>query len=1089
MKQPNQRRHGHFFKPLLLLVAVLGLQSVQAQFTFPVYEPFSEYPEGERLRTAGSSGVYWNVGNSLSSSTSPIISTNYALTYPGLLPDPNDPGRGILGAQGAGRTHCATFTLQNSGTNYLSFLLSVSNLPSADRPIIGLNANNGSTPSPNSGPSIWITPLGQLKLDKGSSTTPQTNTTPPLTLGSTYLIVMAYKFPNNGEVDLWVNPTAFGNNANVPAPTMVITNGTNPTQLQSVCLYSGTGIAVSLNLFDEIRVTADWASATTNSPSPGNVYTVTGGGAGCPGDSFAVGLSGSDASSVVYLLYTNSVFSGQTVSGNSSAITFGPQTTSGIYSVLASNTVNSFVGWMSGSVSVSLLTGPSITTQPVPAAVATNGYATFSVSSAGSSLHYQWYKNGSGLTDGGHISGSTTPVLIISPATTADAAETANGYYVIITNSCGFTATSVTNALTLQPPGNLVWQGGSPNTNWDLGMSASWTNSSGSPVVFNVGDKVTFDDSSIIQIVSLVGSLAPTSVTENSSLNYFFNGSGSISGTASLLMSGSGTLTISNANSYTGGTTINNGVLVTKNQQAIGSGTITLAGGKLEVGLASGTATTGLTNINVTASSTLQNDFGGTYAMNLLGTLNGSPGATLTFYGLLNNTATPDRIRLYAAFTNNSPIVISGNGDMMELAPYLPSGNQVFNGVISGNGGRFVPRAAGNVIFNNGGNTFNDSTVQANGSGPSGYSVLLSSGNVGVGADSIPTSGTLTSSPLGTGSLGIQVGAEGGTCSLFASGGAHTVANPVIYTSATNTVTLVISGSNNLTLSGAFTLSGKDNSGGTNRTMQVNNTGLTTLSGVIGDEGLVCGLTKTGTNILVLSNINTYTGPTTVGAGTLWVNGQVDAGGVTVTNGWLGGSGTILGPVTVETPGTLAPGTSSIGTLTVNNNLTLAGNAWFKLNNSVSPSNDVVVVSGALSNSGAGTLTVSNLGPALVVGDQFYLFNKALTGGGTLALAGGGMNWTNRLAEDGSIQALSVASSLASYSTNITASVMGSTLTISWPATHLGWLLQSQTNSLGVGLTTPTNNWHDMSGSDSATDKVITINPANPAVFYRLHHP
>ena len=64
------------------------------------------------------------------------------------------------------------------------------------------------------------------------------------------------------------------------------------------------------------------------------------------------------------------------------------------------------------------------------------------------------------------------------------------------------------------------------------------------------------------------------------------------------------------------------------------------------------------------------------------------------------------------------------------------------------------------------------------------------------------------------------------------------------------------------------------------------------------------------------------------------------------------------------------------------------------------------------------------------------------------------MNWTNKLAVDGSIQALSVVSTIASYPTNISYSVSGGVLTITWPATHLGWILQNQTNSLSVGLTT-----------------------------------
>jgi autotransporter-associated beta strand protein len=1077
----------HPTQTLNKLIGIFGflllITSVHAQFTFPVYEPFSEYPEGERLRTVGSSGVYWNVGNSLSSSSSPIISTNYALSYPGLLPDPNVPARGILGPQVAGRTQCATFTAQNSGTTYLSFLLSVSNLPSADRPIIGLNAANSSTPSPNSGPSIWITPSGQLKLDKSNSTTPQTNTTPALTIGSTYLVVMAYNFAGTGtnEVDLWLNPTVLGNNASVPTPTIFITNNvTSVASLQSLCLYSGTGIAVSLNLFDEIRVTNTWAGATPASPAPGNVYNVTGGGFGCPGDTFAVGLSGSDSSSVNYMLYINGTNSGQTVSGNNSVVTFGLQSITGTYNVLASNTVNSYVGWMSGSVSVSVLTGPSITTQPAPVLVATNGYATFSVAATGSGLHYQWYKGGSGLTDGGHVSGSATVALTISPATTADAAATANGYYVIITNSCSLTATSTTNSLTLQPAGNLVWQGGNPNTNWDFAITQNWTNSAGNSVVFNAGDKVMFDDSSTNQIVTLVGSVAPTSVTDNSSLNYFFTGSGSISGTASLLMNGSGMLTISNANSYTGGTTISSGILKINNsaQQPLGTGLVTLAGGQLEIGIASGSATAGLSNINVTANSTLQLDAAGTFAFVLQNQLTGSPGATLTIQELLNNSSGACRVRLYGAFTNNARMIISelgGNG--IDMAPYLSSGDQVYNGIISGYGGRFVARGNGNAIFN-AANTFNDSSVQANGAGPSGYSVLMSSGNVGVGADSsldfsavAPGTG---SSPLGTGNLGINVGTEGGACSLFASGGAHTVANHVVYTSTTNTVTLILGGNNNLTLAGEFSLSGGQLTGandtfGTNRTLQVTNTALTVLSGVIDDAGLGSGIIKTGTGVLALNGTDTYTGSTIV------------------SNGMLEGIGSITSPVTVETNGTLGAGTASIGTFTINSDLTLLGNLFIKVNRSTSPSNDVIAVSGTLANTGTGTVTVTNLGSALAIGNTFKLFSKPISGGGALTVTGAGMNWTNNLAIDGSIAVLSVASTVATNPTNILSSVIGGTnLALSWPADHLGWRLQVQTNTLAKGLDT---NWVDVAGATSVNSTNFTINPANGAVFYRLVYP
>ena len=61
----------------------------------------------------------------------------------------------------------------------------------------------------------------------------------------------------------------------------------------------------------------------------------------------------------------------------------------------------------------------------------------------------------------------------------------------------------------------------------------------------------------------------------------------------------------------------------------------------------------------------------------------------------------------------------------------------------------------------------------------------------------------------------------------------------------------------------------------------------------------------------------------------------------------------------------------------------------------------------------------------------------------------------------------------------------GSTLTVTWPATHLGWSLQAQTNSLAVGIA---NNWVTIPGTASVTSTNLTINPANGTVFYRLFY-
>ena len=70
--------------------------------------------------------------------------------------------------------------------------------------------------------------------------------------------------------------------------------------------------------------------------------------------------------------------------------------------------------------------------------------------------------------------------------------------------------------------------------------------------------------------------------------------------------------------------------------------------------------------------------------------------------------------------------------------------------------------------------------------------------------------------------------------------------------------------------------------------------------------------------------------------------------------------------------------------------------------------------------------------------------------------------------------------------TNITMSVSGNTIALSWPADHLGWHLQVQTNAPGIGLRT---NWVDISGSDLVTRTNFVVNAANGAVFFRLVYP
>lgn len=140
---------------------------------------------------------------------------------------------------------------------------------------------------------------------------------------------------------------------------------------------------------------------------------------------------------------------------------------------------------------------------------------------------------------------------------------------------------------------------------------------------------------------------------------------------------------------------------------------------------------------------------------------------------------------------------------------------------------------------------------------------------------------------------------------------------------------------------------------------------------------------------------------------------------------------------------------------------------------------------GVLTNAGGGVLTVTNLGPALAAGDIFQLFNQALPNGGALtvnpATPGPSLRWANRLAIDGTLDVLAVATNPVCLGPSLDQGI----LTLSWPEDHTGWRLQVQTNLAGAGLGT---NWVDVSGASSTNQFLWSIGRAG-ALFFRLVYP
>ncbi len=166
-----------------------------------------------------------------------------------------------------------------------------------------------------------------------------------------------------------------------------------------------------------------------------------------------------------------------------------------------------------------------------------------------------------------------------------------------------------------------------------------------------------------------------------------------------------------------------------------------------------------------------------------------------------------------------------------------------------------------------------------------------------------------------------------------------------------------------------------------------------TFSGVIQNGGGNLALTVNGSGkTLTLSGTNTYTGATTVTAGTLLVNGSI-ASATTVNNGGtLGGIGITAG-VTINSGGTLSPGVSGPGTLTVSNLIFSSGAiASLDINSPYGTAGtdyDQVIDSGALTLNGA-TLTLNGGATAPAGSLSMELFNH--TGSGAITGMFSGIN-------------------------------------------------------------------------------------------------
>jgi fibronectin-binding autotransporter adhesin len=321
--------------------------------------------------------------------------------------------------------------------------------------------------------------------------------------------------------------------------------------------------------------------------------------------------------------------------------------------------------------------------------------------------------------------------------------------------------------------------------------------------------------------------------------------------------------------------------------------------------------------------------------------------------------------------------------------------------------------------FNTTGTTYftRDGTATGTGVNTTGNIALVSTAGTNVVTGSFAHTGGTT---INGGTLQIGTGGTGGSIS------GDITNNATLRFNRSDALAFdgIISGTGSLTKQGAgtLTLSGANSYGGgttiSNGTLQIGAGGTTGLitgnitnnsalvfdrsndfafGDVISGDGIV---TKQGAGVLTLGGTNTYSGHTTISAGTLSLGttgSLTDSAGIAIATGatfdvsglaggftlgasqTLSGNGIILGNVT--TAGTLSPGNST-GELQFTGDLLLDSAAIIEMEIASLTDFDRVIVDSMLTY--GGTLTLSFLGgfqPA--IGDTFELFQGFSSHGGT----------------------------------------------------------------------------------------------------------
>jgi autotransporter-associated beta strand protein len=498
--------------------------------------------------------------------------------------------------------------------------------------------------------------------------------------------------------------------------------------------------------------------------------------------------------------------------------------------------------------------------------------------------------------------------------------------------------------------------------------------------------------------------------------------SGVLSATTStflaLTKNGSGTLTLTNQNTYTGATLLNYGSIKFGTNNALANTAITIMNAAAN-GIIP--AVLDLDGYNWTSAAITL--YGTTSTAVSQAAINIGAGGVLTLGGNVTLTVNATAANGFQpAFITGGTIDLSATRTFAIADSINAAADLTVTSVISSTAGTFgITKTGAGTLLLTGANTYTGTTT-VNGAG--GVLALGGAGTIGVGTNTLTmTAGTLDLNGTNQ-AVGAFSGAAAGSVRNSAAGtlSTLTVGNGTLITSSLGyvgtlidgggTLAVVKNGAGILTLTGANTYTGgtQVNEGilvfgntsaqpaaGTTQVASISALGLgvggggfygvaevdalfaNTLANVnlaagagvgidttAGDydyttsQAAARGLVKLGTNVLTLSGTNTYTGGTLIAAGTLAISSNANLGD---TSGGL----SMLTGTTLRVTGTSNP--------TTNRALTLVGTSTFDVTDAANTFTigSALTPGGILTKTGAGTLTLN--------GDVTSASNLVITGG------------------------------------------------------------------------------------------------------------